>query len=310
MKTALSLVAILLFTSAVIYAENPTPITAAVLDFQTSGESLRDKGAEVAALLGADLTSSENIFLVERAELVKILSEQELGLSGNVTPQSAAAVGQLTGAKVLISGRVFRAGDNNLIVAKVMSAETGRVYAETVSFAEPSQIQSATAELGKKVRSILETKSGTLLAKPETFEERIARLKKVVEGKKLPTVSVKVTEQHLSGPVIDPAVETEMRKVLQALGFDVIASSESGRTAEFAITGEAFSEAAGRRAGLVSCRSRAEVQVTNTATGKVVLSDRQVSVAVDVAEAVAGKRALENAALGLLDRIVPTLVSQ
>lgn len=310
MKTTLRFLSLILCMTTAALADNPQPITAAILDFQTSGESLRDKGAEVAALLGADLTSSENVFLVERAELAKILSEQELGLSGNVTPQSAAAVGQLTGAKVLISGRVFRAGDNNLIVAKVMSAETGRLYAETVSFAEPSQIQSATADLGKKVKAILETKTGTLLAKPETFEERIERLKKVVAGKKLPSVSVKVAEQHLSGPVIDPAVETEMRKVLQALGFDVIVSSESGRTAEYAITGEAFSEAGGRRGGLVSCRSRAEVQVTDTSTGKVVLSDRQVSVAVDVAEAIAGKRALENAALGLLDRIVPALVAK
>ena len=46
--------------------------------------------------------------MVERAELEKILGEQELGLSGTVSADTAAKVGNLTGAKVLVTGRVFK----------------------------------------------------------------------------------------------------------------------------------------------------------------------------------------------------------
>lgn len=50
--------------------------------------------------------------------------------------------------------------------------------------------------------------------------------------------------------------------------------------------------------------------MTEPVTGKLLLADRQSDVAVDLAENVAGKRALENASLKLLDRIVPKLAGE
>ena len=44
------------------------------------------------------------MILVERAELEKVLGEAELGLSGTVSPETAARIGHLTGAKVLVTG--------------------------------------------------------------------------------------------------------------------------------------------------------------------------------------------------------------
>src|SRR5438046_1392865 len=79
----------------------PAPLTAAVLDFQTSGGKLEKKGSEAAVLLNAQLSAAPNLILVERQELEKLFGEQELGLSGTVTPDTAAKVGALTGAKVL-----------------------------------------------------------------------------------------------------------------------------------------------------------------------------------------------------------------
>ena len=58
----------------------------------------------------------------------------------------------------------------------------------------------------------------------------------------------------------------------------------------------------------MSCRARVEIKVTRTADGKLLLSERQTSVAVDLAEHIAGKTALQNAAAQLLDRIVPKLL--
>ena len=66
------------------------------------------------------------------AELEKVLGEHELGLSGTVSPDTAAKVGQLTGAKVLVTGRVFTTDKDLLIVAKIIGTETSRVYGEMV----------------------------------------------------------------------------------------------------------------------------------------------------------------------------------
>ena len=93
---------------------------------------MRDLGPKVATLLNANLSAEPQIITVERAELEKVLGEQELGLSGTVSPDTAAKVGHLTGAKVLVTGRVFKADKELMMVAKIIGTETSRVYGELV----------------------------------------------------------------------------------------------------------------------------------------------------------------------------------
>lgn len=284
----------------------PTPLTAAVLDFQVSGKEFEKKGAEAAALLNAKLSTAPSLFLVERQEIDKIFGEQELGLSGNVTPDTAAKVGQLTGAKVLITGRIFGADNKYYLVAKVIGTETSRVYGEIATFPALNALDGAVTELTPKILTIIEKRGDTLVAKTEDPAARLERLKKLVEGKKLPSVSVQIDEQHLNRATVDPAAQTEIKLVLQQLGFEVI-DPASGKQPDVAISGEGFSEMAGRRGNLVSCRSRVEIKAVQPASGKLLLSESQTDVAIDLAENIAGKTALQNAARKLLDRIVPAL---
>ena len=288
----------------------PPPLTAAVFNFQTTGDSLAGKGSEAAALLDARLSdAAPEVNLVERQELDKLLGEQELGLSGTVTPETAAKVGALTGAKVLITGRLFEAGDQFYLVVKIIGTETSRVYGESVAFTTLAALDKAVDALAPKIASDLRTRADTLVAKVEDPAAQLDRLRKVVAGKTgLPSVSVDITEQHLSHWVIDPAAQTEMKLMLQQLGFEVIDAAASGKQADVKITGEAFSEFAGRHGNLVSCRSRVEIKAVRSADGKLVLVDRQVDTAVDPAENIAGKGALENASRRLLDRLTPKLV--
>lgn len=305
----LLLLAALRFTSPAPAAEPPLPLTAAVLDFQTGGDRLAGKGAEAATLLNAQLSAVPNLILVERQELEKLLGEQELGLSGTVDPATAAKVGALTGAQVLVTGRLFGTGDKLLLAAKIISTETSRVYGETATFSDLAAMDKAVGELAGKIRTVIEKHADTLVAKVEDPAARIERLKKLVAGRKLPSVSVSITEQHLNRATIDPAAQTEMILILQQIGCEVIDPKASPKQADVAITGEAFSEIAGRRGNLISCRSRVEIQAVRPATGKLLLTDRQTDVAVDLAESIGGKRALENAALKLLDRVVPKLAA-
>lgn len=314
MKPLIFITAIVLLSFIAVAEEQPTPpaqpLAVAVLDFQTSGEKFGKKGSEVAVLLNAQLSTSPNLLLVERQEIEKLLSEQELGLSGTVTPDTAAKVGALTGAKVLVTGRLFDSGSKFFLVTKIMSTETSRVYGETATFNDLSTMDRAVAELATKVDDVIGKRADTLLAKVEDPSERIGRLRKAIAGKKLPSVSVAIAEQHIGARAIDPAAETEMKLVLQQIGLEVIDPKESRKQADVQITGEAFSELGGRRGSLVSCRSRVEVKVVRVDTGKLLLAERQNDVAVDLAENVAGKRALENAALKLMNRIVPKLVAE
>ncbi len=74
--------------------------TVAVFNFETPDETIKDLGPKIATLLTANLSAEPQVITVERAELEKILGEQELGLSGTVSSDTAAKVGHLTGAKV------------------------------------------------------------------------------------------------------------------------------------------------------------------------------------------------------------------
>jgi len=290
-------------------AQSPTPMTTAVLDFQTTGEAMGSAGAEASVLLAARLSAEPGLILVERQELEKLLGEQELGLSGTIDPATAAKVGALTGAKVLVTGRLFASGEKYYLVAKIMGTETSRVFGEAASFSHLDAMDKAIEELAPKIATVIEKRSDVLVAKAEDPAARVERLKQLVAGKQLPTISVSISEEHIGRRVPDPAAETELQLILQQTGFEVLDTNDK-RLADVFVSGEAFSEFGARRGNLVSCRARVEVKVTDRRTGKLLLADRQTDVAVDLAENVAAKKALENAALKLLDRIVPTLVQQ
>ena len=289
--------------------EATAPLPMAVFDFQATDRALEKKGGEVAVLLNARLSVFPEVFLVERQEIEKILGEQEAGIAGVVSAETAAKVGALVGAKVLVTGRVFESGGKVYVVAKIMSTETGRVYGELATAKDFGAIDPAVEELAGKIAALTQKQAASFVAKVEAPAARIERLKKLTEGKKLPAIYVSIAEQHLARAVIDPAVQTEMMVVLKEIGFPVVTSAEAAaRTDVVVIAGEAFSELGMRRGNLVSCRSRVEITVTQAATKKLLHVDRQMDVAIDIAEHSAGKRALENAALKLLDRIVPQLV--
>jgi hypothetical protein len=305
-KKILILLSVVLFFTAGKLMASDNILTVAVFDFDSKDEAVRDLGPKVATLVNANLSADPNLIMVERADLEKALREQELGLSGTVSPDTAAKVGQLTGAKVLVTGRVFKADDQTIIVAKVIGTETSRVYGEMVQGGPDKKITDLSAALAKKIATDVTAKADTLTAKIETRDELIAKLKKSVEGKKLPSVEVKISEQHYGPQIIDPAAQTEFSSLLQQCGFTLADENSTNRPA-IQISGEAFSAYGMRKGNLISCKSRIEIKVRNVATGNLIAVDRQTSVGVDIAEQTAAKTALENAADALAGRIIPKL---
>ncbi len=308
-KSALRILALLaIIFTAVLRAADVAPVTVAVLPFDASDEKLQGKAAEVATLLGAQLSTNAELWLVERAELDKILSEQALKLSGLADPATAAAVGKLTGARALVTGRVIRSGDAVVLVAKIMSTETSRVFGETVTATSLDTLAKPIEELAGKVGKLVAKQRQVLAPTPPAREDRIAKIRASLKGR-LPSVQFKIAEQAIGRPVIDPAVETEFGKVIKELGGEVVDASQSGKPADVLISGEAISQTSARRGQLLSARARVEIKAVRNADSKVLVIDRETSVGVDISDAVAGKTALENAALNLIERVLPQIVA-
>ncbi len=283
------------------------PLTVAVLDFDAAKELEPGFGANAATLVNAQLSAEPSLWLVERAELGKLLSEQELGLSGNVSAETAAKVGHLTGAKVLVTGRAFRAGKETIIVAKVISTETSRVYGELVKGGSATPVSDLAAELAGKVAAAINSKKDTLVAKVVTRDERLAALKAKLPAGNRPSVRVKIPEQHFGAPVIDPAAQTEIIRWLKECGFTVLDDAAKEKP-DVEITGEAFSAFGLRRGNLISCKARVELKVSGPKSGEVAVSDSQTGVAVDIAEQTAAKSALTETAARLIERVLPQLI--
>ena len=75
-----------------------TVYPAAILAFDERGSSVKDFGTKVSDLLFARLVANPAIYLVDRVDMQKTLTEQSLNVSGAVDPAQAVQVGQLTGA--------------------------------------------------------------------------------------------------------------------------------------------------------------------------------------------------------------------
>jgi TolB-like protein len=298
--------AILLALSA-LRAAAADALSVAVFDFESKDEGTRDLGPKVAALITANLSAEPDIVMVERADIEKIMGEHELGLSGTVNSESAAKIGQLTGAKVLVTGKVFKTGDQTILVAKIIGAETSRVYGEIVQDRPATSIADLSAQLAKKIASDVTAKSDTLIAKVESRDEWIAKLKQSLPGTNRPIISVKINETHYGPHIIDPAAATELAVVLQQCGFP-LADENSTNHPAIKITGEAFSAFGMQKGNLISCTSRIEIKIHDGTEDNLLWVDRQTSVGVDIAEQTAAKKALENAADTLARRIIPKLV--
>ena len=83
----------------------------AVVDFEDRSGWGHNIGTGLADMLVTELVKSGDFMLVERQELSKILEEQGLGMSGVVTPQSAAQVGQVLGVELMVMGSVTEFGE-------------------------------------------------------------------------------------------------------------------------------------------------------------------------------------------------------
>ena len=103
----------------------PTPgLSIAVADFSGADKEL---GRFLADTLLTDLTQSERLHMVERAEIGKALTELKLQSTGLAEPQDVKKVGRLLGADRLIVGSYLVRDGQLLINARLLDVRTGRV---------------------------------------------------------------------------------------------------------------------------------------------------------------------------------------
>jgi len=104
------------------YADNKATI--AVLDFESVGAE-EHLGKAVAEIMRTELIGTKQYRVVERAQINKAISEQQLQRSGLIDDKSAVAIGKLIGADFIIVGSVVKIGSAYTINSRMIDIKTG-----------------------------------------------------------------------------------------------------------------------------------------------------------------------------------------
>ncbi|WP_406697639.1 serine/threonine-protein kinase [Singulisphaera sp. Ch08] len=292
-------------------AQEALAYTAAILPFEQRGTDSKQLGLQTSDILFAHLVANPRLVLVDRADLAKTLQELELNASGMVKPSEATRLGQLTGAKILITGSVVQVDKTIYLIAKVIGTETGRVLGASIQGVASDDLGPLVEKVAEKVAALVLQQGGELVPRVVPQRDRIHALKRTLLPGKRPLVQVSISERHVGQATIDPAAETEFTLFCKATGFPVVDPGEGAKgKADLLVTGEGFSEFAGRHGNLVSVKARVEIKAVERKTGRVVAIDRQTSRVVDLSEQVAGKSALQEAAAAIAERMLPKLMER
>ena len=283
-------------------AENTVIVpTAAVLPFEARDRqaSSADMGKSVAELLNAALTETGAADMVERAELDAALNELQLSAVGLTSKDSQVKLGRFIGAKILITGSLFKSGGKNFVIVKIIGTETGRVLGASASGTE--EFTSLVPSLAPKVSAILEKQSARLLPEEQNKDTVLEQLRKVVRGKQR-KVFVRV-EEDIAVAVPDPAAETELKKLLLALDFQVVPAREE---ADFAVIGEAVAANAGTFHKFTSASARLELSIRDRNKKLLAAGSAREPVA-GGAYVIAAKEAIAQTALRLAGEFFPVM---
>ena len=323
MKTKSHLTVLLFSALAMIgQAANPpkSAPTVAVYDFRADADTAT-YARNVTTLVTAGLAGETNLVLLERGALSKALSEQALGLSGMVSSDAAAKIGQITGAKVLVAGEAMKIGDNHLVVvAHVIGTETGRLFAEMVEGA-PDKLLDLTDELSRKIaRTIGDQEANLIAPAQESSAERLARIIKGISGTNRPSVSLNIqwwqwwragpggmAVFHETGPLRESTTaEGEFGTVLLKAGFTVV-DAKSDRKPDVEITGMENSGEEPRQGDLFSCTDVMDLKVQERRTGKILAIEHLAGFATDSGRDAALAAAVANTTDAMAERILPIL---
>ena len=277
--------------------------TIAVLPFDSRGRQAENEqiGNSVADLLFINLLESGICNLVERAKLDQALNELHLSAAGLVSPESQLQLGRLVGAKILISGSLFEAGDKKYLVAKIIGTETSRVTGCSASSMGKGEYLELVPELSGKVTKVLQQDSAKLLP-PKISMFSAADKLSAVKGQQR-KVYLNITEK-INLPAPDPASEIELKKLLLALGFEI---ANTQTEADFTITCEAVASNAGLYQKFTSAAARVELSVYESQSHRLLATGATKETVAAASYISAAKDAIAQATLRLAGELLQCL---
>lgn len=290
----------------------------------------------VSQIMQAELSQSTHIVLVEREQIDKALRELKMDAQGLLNPDTAQKLGAIVGARYFCSSSVSATGNKSLAIVKVVDVETTLTKLAYAALASKDDAVEAGKALAKQVEGLVAQFETDRAARVGVEAAGLkAKAKALPAEWKRPTVMVIIREMHVRQPqLVDPAGETEMVKRLLAEQFKVVDSEyvtmmkggqevaklfrtlktctqyAASKKVDLLLYGEAISERGASLGDFTGCRGRVELKAVNVKTDEILVSDSAEGGASDLAETVAGKKAIQQAANRLADTFLYSVAAK
>jgi len=133
--------------------------TVAVMDFNAfmmgEGGASVNLGKAISSMLVTEFSGREGMRIVERRQLMDLIQEQDLSLSGRVDDAVAIEVGKLLGVQYVLLGQAMSIVDNLRIDIRAVDVETSEVIAVMKKTDETIQLLNVVVELADEFSEAL-----------------------------------------------------------------------------------------------------------------------------------------------------------
>lgn len=129
-------------------------ITIGILPFEnaTGQEKLTAVTKEIREVLQVELSKSHTVKVMDREKLSDILREQALGLTGALNDSTVVQVGNISGLRAMVAGKLTTSGSYYRVSARILNVETSAIIAAvSVNSSDANQISDAVPELAAKL---------------------------------------------------------------------------------------------------------------------------------------------------------------
>ena len=297
---------IFLSASMLIARAVPTVLpTVAVYDFRSSAPRRAAYGTEVTSLVTSSLAADTNLVMIERAQVARALQEQAFGASGLVSADTAAKIGQMTGAKILVTGQIILGEQGHLvIIADIIGTETGRLFAAQVQGGNNNLIN-LTSDLSQKISQTISDQLTNLVAPPEvSHDERVKQIVQSITGTNRPAISVLI---HRPLPRIRATTaENEFGAILLKAGFKVV-DGQSDMKPDLEITGVDDISPGAARKGFFMYHAVIDLTVRRRLTGELLGFEHEEASATDTSKSAASRATEVNAVDAVAAKVLPLL---
>jgi TolB-like protein len=149
---------------------------AAVMDFNAfmmgEGGASVNLGKAISSMLVTEFSGRDGMRIVERRQLMDLIQEQDLALSGRVDDAVAIEVGKLLGVQYVLLGQAMSIVDNLRIDIRAVDVETSEVIAVMKKTDETIQLLNVVVQLADEFSEALALTPPS--ARPEVEEIPVA----------------------------------------------------------------------------------------------------------------------------------------